>query len=60
MLNLHVENKELCVGTVRIVGVSSASVFLIGDTEVISLSSMFDTPPESVIISPFVPLPAEE
>lgn len=60
MLNLHVENKELCVGTVRIVGVASASIFLIGDTEIISLSSMFDTPPESVIISSFVPLPAEE
>lgn len=59
MLNLYVENKELCVGDVRIVGVSSASIFLIGDTEVISLSSMFDTPPESIIISPFVPLPAE-
>lgn len=60
MFNLHVENKQICVGDVRIVGVASSSIFLIGDTEVISLSSMFDTPPESVIISPFVPLPAEE
>lgn len=60
MLNLHVENKQLFVGDVRIVGVASSSIFLIGDTEVISLSSMFDTPPESVIISPFVPLPSEE
>ncbi|OAS17360.1 spore gernimation protein GerPD [Paenibacillus oryzisoli] len=59
MFHLHVENKQICVGDIRIVGVSSASVFLIGDTEVISLSSMFDTPPESVIISPFVPLPSE-
>ncbi|MDQ0871789.1 spore germination protein PD [Paenibacillus sp. V4I3] len=60
MLNLHVENKQLFVGDVRIIGVASSSIFLIGDTEVISLSSMFDTPPESIIISPFVPLPAEE
>lgn len=59
MLNLHVENKQIFVGDVRIIGVASSSIFLIGDTEVISLSSMFDTPPESVIISPFVPLPAE-
>ncbi|KRE73768.1 MULTISPECIES: hypothetical protein [Paenibacillus] len=59
MFNLHVENKQICVGDVRIVGVSSSSVFLIGDTEVISLSSMFDTPPESVIIAPFVPLASE-
>jgi spore germination protein PD len=59
MLNLHVENKQLFVGDVRIIGVASSSIFLIGDTEVVSLSSMFDTPPESVIISPFVPLPSE-
>ncbi|WP_090825323.1 spore gernimation protein GerPD [Paenibacillus sp. yr247] len=58
-MNLHVENKQIFVGDVRIVGVASSSVFLIGDTEVISLSSMFDTPAESVIISPFVPLPSE-
>ncbi|WP_036633453.1 hypothetical protein [Paenibacillus alginolyticus] len=59
MLNLHVENKQLFVGDVRIIGVASSSIFLIGDTEVVSLSSMFDTPPESVIISPFIPLPSE-
>lgn len=56
---LHVENKQLSVGDVRIVGVASSSVFLIGDTECITLSSIFDTPPESVIISPFVPLAGE-
>ncbi|MDQ0902549.1 MULTISPECIES: spore gernimation protein GerPD [unclassified Paenibacillus] len=59
-MNLHVENKQLFVGDVRIIGVAISSIFLIGDTEVISLSSMFDTPPESIIISPFVPLPSEE
>ncbi|UJF32893.1 spore gernimation protein GerPD [Paenibacillus hexagrammi] len=56
----QVENKELCVGNVRIVGVASSSMFLIGDTVNITLSSMFDTPPESVIISPFVPLAGEQ
>ncbi|OPH59357.1 spore gernimation protein GerPD [Paenibacillus ferrarius] len=59
MFNLNVENKQLFVGDVRIIGVSSSSIFLIGDTEVVSLSSMFDTPPESVIISPFIPTAAE-
>ncbi|MEW9701023.1 spore gernimation protein GerPD [Paenibacillus sp. SI8] len=58
-MNFCVENKQLFVGDVRIVGVASSSVFLIGDTETISLSSMFDTPPESVIIAPFVPLTEE-
>ncbi|MBD0382435.1 spore gernimation protein GerPD [Paenibacillus sedimenti] len=57
--NFCVENRQLFVGDVRIVGVASSSIFLIGDTETVSLSSMFDTPPESIIVSPFVPLPAE-
>ncbi|MCP3771879.1 spore germination protein [Paenibacillus sp. MZ04-78.2] len=55
-MNLQVENKEICVGNIHIVGVASSSVFLIGDAEVISLSSVFDTPPESLIIGPLVPL----
>jgi spore germination protein PD len=58
-LNFHVENKQISVGEVRIIAVASSSVFLIGDTEEIILSSMFDTPPESIIVGPLVPLPAE-
>jgi spore germination protein PD len=58
-LNFQVVNKQITVGDVRIIGVASASVFLIGDTEEICLSSMFDTPPESMIMGPLVPLPAE-
>ncbi|TVY09536.1 spore gernimation protein GerPD [Paenibacillus cremeus] len=57
---LQVVNKELTVGSVRITGVSASSVFLIGDTQEINLSSVFDTPPESLIIGPMVPLSAEE
>jgi len=55
-LNFTVVNKELQVGDIYILGVSSSSVFLIGDTKTITLSSSFDTPPESLIIGPFVPL----
>ncbi|GLI09953.1 putative spore germination protein GerPD [Paenibacillus tyrfis] len=55
-MNLQVENKQICVGNIQVEGVASSSVFLIGDTEVISLSSVFDTPPESLIIGPLVPL----
>lgn len=58
-MNFQVINKQISVGNIRIIGVASASVFLIGDTEVITLSSMFDTPPESVIVGPLAPLPAE-
>ncbi|MFC0275011.1 spore gernimation protein GerPD [Metabacillus herbersteinensis] len=55
-MNFTVVNKDISVGTVRIIGVASSSIFLIGDTNSITLSSVFDTPPESLIIGPFVPL----
>ncbi|TMV50167.1 spore gernimation protein GerPD [Paenibacillus mesophilus] len=55
-MNFQVENKQLNIGMIRIVGVASSSVVLIGDTKEINLSSIFDTPPESLIIGPLVPL----
>ncbi|WP_026561271.1 spore gernimation protein GerPD [Bacillus sp. J37] len=55
-MNFTVVNRNIEVGNIRIVGVASSSVFLIGDTQTISLSSVFDTPPESLIIGPLVPL----
>ncbi|QHA91469.1 spore gernimation protein GerPD [Bacillus sp. N1-1] len=56
-MNYTVINRELSVGHIDITAVASSSVFLIGDTESIVCSSIFDTPPESLIISrPFVPL----
>ncbi|WP_243291418.1 spore gernimation protein GerPD [Bacillus sp. FJAT-47783] len=58
-MNYTVVNKDLCVGFVNIIGVSSSSVFLIGDTNTISLSSIFDTPPEALIVGAFVPLSPE-
>lgn len=55
-MNLHVVNRELCVGNIEVTGVSSSSIILIGDTDSIQLNSMFDTPAESLIIGPSVPL----
>lgn len=55
-MNFTVVNRELSVGNIHVVGVSTSSIFLIGDTKTISLSSAFDTPAESLIIGPFVPL----
>ncbi|PMC40359.1 spore gernimation protein GerPD [Bacillus sp. UMB0899] len=55
-MNFTVVNRNIEVGNIRVVGVASSSVFLIGDTQTISLSSVFDTPPESLIIGPLVPL----
>ncbi|MEF3307630.1 spore gernimation protein GerPD [Paenibacillus sp. GYB004] len=58
-MKFSVENKELTVGSIQITGVASSSVLLIGDTKVVTLSSIFDTPPESLIIGPIVPLTLE-
>ncbi|PGT91381.1 MULTISPECIES: spore gernimation protein GerPD [Bacillaceae] len=55
-MNFTVVNKDIQVGAIKVIGVSSSSVFLIGDTQTIALSSVFDTPPESLIIGPLVPL----
>lgn len=56
-MNIYVENKEIKIGDINITGVSSSSILLIGDTKEIVCSSIFDTPPESLIVGPLVPLP---
>ncbi|MFD2681289.1 spore gernimation protein GerPD [Bacillus seohaeanensis] len=55
-MNLQVINRELSVGKIDVGGVASASLMLVGDADIIQLTSAFDTPPESLIIGPFVPL----
>ena len=55
-MNFEVYNRELVVGNIHITGVASSSLVLVGDTETIQLASAFDTPAESLIIGPFVPL----
>ncbi|MOA19967.1 putative spore germination protein GerPD [compost metagenome] len=60
MIYFKVVNEVLSVGQIDILGVSSSSMFQIGDTDHVSLYSMFDTPPESVIIGPVAPFPIPE
>jgi spore germination protein PD len=55
-MNHIVHNYGLHVGRIRVTGVSGSSVFLIGDNKTIRTQSFFDTPPESLIIGPYVPL----
>jgi spore germination protein PD len=54
-MNLQVANHELKVGNIKIIGVSSSSLVLVGDVNQIQLLSAFDTPPEALIVGPFVP-----
>lgn len=56
MMNLQITNENLCIGHIKVVAVASSSLFLIGDTQTIQQSSVFDTPPESLVIGPLVPL----
>jgi spore germination protein PD len=58
-MNFHVYNRDISVGAIKVSAVASSSLFLIGDAETIQLASTFDTPPESLIIGPFVPLSPE-
>ncbi|HYK74694.1 MAG TPA: spore gernimation protein GerPD [Pseudoneobacillus sp.] len=52
----QVYNRDICVSTIQVDGVTSSSLLMVGDTQTIQLSSTFDTPAESLIIGPFVPL----
>ncbi|WP_364149184.1 spore gernimation protein GerPD [Paenibacillus sp. LPE1-1-1.1] len=60
MLQFKVINHYLSVGQIEILGVSSASMLQVGDTDNVALYSMFDTPPESVIVGPMAPFPLPE
>ena len=55
-MNFTVVNRNIETGSIKVVGVSSSYLFIIGDTDHVQFSSIFDTPPESLIIGPFVPL----
>lgn len=50
---LTIHNHVLQVGHIEVMGVTASSVLLVGDNESIVLSSIYDTPPESLIITPF-------
>ena len=54
-MNFHVTNYQLEVCDVHVGAVASSSIFLIGDAYWIQLHSMFDTPPESLIITLIYP-----
>lgn len=58
-MNYTVINRGLSVGNITVTAVASSSILLVGDTESIACSSIFDTPPESLIVTrPFVPIVA--
>jgi spore germination protein PD len=58
-MDFHVYNRDICVQNIKVIGVASSSLLMVGDAETIQLSSIFDTPAESLIVGPFVPLAPE-
>jgi len=55
-VQLNVTNHKLCVGKIEATGIAAAAMLQIGDTEQVTLYSMFDTPLESVAAGPIAPL----
>jgi spore germination protein PD len=55
MLQYTVVNHEIKVGNIHSGGVSSSGLFVVGDIDFLILSSILDTPPESLAQGPFVP-----
>lgn len=55
-MNFTVVNHCIQVGGIKMNGISSSALFLIGDANLIISSSILDTPFESVTEGPFVPL----
>ncbi|MDG5473444.1 spore gernimation protein GerPD [Jeotgalibacillus sp. ET6] len=54
-----VYQQENTITHLQISSISSSSLVHVGDVCSIQLDSAFDTPPESLIIGPFVPLQPE-
>jgi spore germination protein PD len=56
-MRMTVRNKGITVGDIEVDGADRSCLIFIGDTEVMTCSSIFDTPRHSLIITPQV-LPA--
>lgn len=55
-MKMTVVNKKIKIEEMKIEGIGGSSFVLIGDTESITASHYFDTPSDSLIFSPQVPL----
>ncbi|RXT06284.1 spore gernimation protein GerPD [Ammoniphilus sp. CFH 90114] len=53
---MRVNNINLDVKHIKCGGIGSSSVFIIGDAEVITSSSIWDTPADSLIQDPQIPI----
>lgn len=52
-----VTNGDICVGNIKVGSLVTASSLFIGDTQTVTLTSIYETPPESMIIGVSMPMP---
>ena len=55
-LNMCVNNKKIAVEEMEVGGATQSSLILIGDADVITCSSVFDTPADSLLMNKEVPI----
>ncbi len=48
-MKLNVSNNQLSVGSIKVLSISSSSLFLVGDTQVVTCSSVSDIPLDSLV-----------
>lgn len=55
-LIMKVNNESIRVGDLEIESMGSSSLAIVGDTDQITSTSVFDTPADSLVFNPRVPL----
>ncbi|MGG1661656.1 spore gernimation protein [Brevibacillus sp. NRS-1366] len=51
----HVTNGDICVGNLKLQEIVTGSSLFIGDTQTVTLMSIFETPPETLIVGVTTP-----
>jgi len=54
----QVTNGDVCVGNLKVGTLVTASSLFIGDTKTVTLTSIYETPPESLIVGVTTPHPS--
>jgi spore germination protein PD len=55
VMKMTVRNKKMNIDDIKIKLITASSLFLVGDTEILTSSTYFDTPSDSLIFSSQVP-----
>lgn len=55
-MEYNVINGEVCVNDIDIFAIGGSSGLMVGDTKTISLTSAYETPPETMIVGVTIPL----